>query len=190
VNPHIAARLRMTLLLVVAILLETTFGNDLRVYGVAPDLMVLVSICAGLTGGTESGAWVGFWAGLMADLFLTSTPLGLSALAYCLIGAGVGALRAWVLPESRLLLPLAAVAGTAAAVVLWVVLGDVLGQSQLLVPGRSWLIRVVVVESAWSAVLAVPLSWVYGWAARGSVGAERIGSTPAGAVRTERLPLR
>src|SRR5580704_6564212 len=93
VSPYLKARLRIFLLLLVAILLETTIGSDLRVRGVAPDLMLLLTICAGLTGGAEAGAWVGFFAGLMADLFLTSTPLGLSALTYCLIGAAAGALR-------------------------------------------------------------------------------------------------
>src|ERR1700747_1559545 len=98
-NPHLTARLRIGLFLVVAILIQTAFGSDLRVAGVAPDLMVLAAICAGLTGGAESGAWGGVWAGLVADLFLTSTPLGLSALSYCLIGAGVGALRTGFLPD-------------------------------------------------------------------------------------------
>ena len=189
-NPHVVARLRMGLSLMIAILIETTFGSDVRVFGVAPDLMVLITICAGLAGGTESGAWMGFWAGLIADLFLVTTPLGLSALTYCLIGAGVGAVRSWVLPESRLLLPAAALLGTAAAVLLWVMLGDMLGQAQLLDAGRSWLIKVTVVEAAWAAVLALPVSWLYGRAARGSVGAERIGSTGSGIVRTERAPMR
>ena len=58
-SPHLIARLRIAMLLVAAILIQTAFGNDLRVVGVAPDLMVLLTICAGLTGGAESGAWVG-----------------------------------------------------------------------------------------------------------------------------------
>jgi rod shape-determining protein MreD len=187
VTTQFVARVRIALLLLVTILFQTTLAADLRVGGVAPDLMVLLAICAGLAGGTEAGAWVGFWAGLLADLFLVSTPLGLSALTYCLVGAGVGALRDRILPDSRLLLPLAAVAGTAAAVVLWVVLGDVLGQDQLVATGRSWLIRVAVIEAGWAAVFAWPVGWLYGWAARGSTGAERMASSAAG---PDRLPLR
>jgi len=190
VSPHFIARLRMGLFLMVAILIQTTFGSDLRVAGVAPDLMLLVTICAGLVGGAESGAWMGFWAGLLTDLFLVTTPLGLSALTYCLVGAGVGALRAWVSPDSRLILPVAALVGTAAAVVLWIVLGDVLGQAQLLDEGRSWLIRVVVIESAWAAILALPVSWIYSRAARGSVGTDRVGATAVGVARSERLTPR
>jgi rod shape-determining protein MreD len=189
VNPHLVARLRIGMMLVVAIVVQTAVGSDLRVVGVAPDLMVLVAISAGLAGGAESGAWVGFWAGLIADMFLTSTPLGLSALTYCLIGAAVGALRTGVLPESRLVVPAAAVAGTAVAVVLWVGLGDMLGQAQLLDAGRSWLIRVVAVEAGWALVLAFPVNWIYARAADGSKGADRIGSTRGGVLRPERLPV-
>lgn len=170
------ARLRITLLLVVAVLVETTLGSDLRVAGVAPDLMILVVICAGLTGGTLSGAFVGFWAGLLYDMFLTATPVGLSALTYCLIGAAIGALRTSLLQERRSLLPLAALVGTAAGVLLFVGAGDVLGQTQLLGAGRAWLIRVMIVESLWNAVLALPVGYIYAWVARGSAGAERVGS--------------
>jgi rod shape-determining protein MreD len=190
VSQLVKARLRIAVVLVMAILIETALGSDLRVAGVAPDLMVLVTICAGLSGGAEAGAWVGFWAGLITDLFLTSTPLGLSALTYCLIGAAVGVLRAVVLPDSRLIQPVAALIGTAAAVLLWVALGDVLGQSQLLDAGRSWLIRVVVVEATWATLLAVPVGWLYARAARGSKGADLMGADRMLVGRGDRLLAR
>lgn len=189
-SPHVLARLRIGLLLFVAILVQTSLGSDLRVAGVAPDLMVLVTICAGMAGGAEAGAWVGFWAGLAADMFLTSTPLGLSALTYCLVGAAIGALRAGVLQEHRALIPAAAFVGTAAAALLFVALGDVLGQSQLLDAGRSWLIRVALIEALWSTVLSIPVSIIYAWAARGSAGSERVGPPRGGMISTERLPAR
>ena len=170
------ARLRITLLLIVTVLVETTLGSDLRVAQVAPDLMILVVICSGLTGGTLAGASVGFSAGLLYDMFLTATPVGLSALTYCLIGAATGALRISVLQERKSLLPLAALVGTAAGVLLFVGAGDVLGQTQLLGAGRAWLIRVMIVESLWNAVLALPVGYIYAWVARGSAGADRVGS--------------
>lgn len=175
-SPLVAARLRIGGILLVAILIQTTLASDLRIAQIAPDVMILLSVCAGLTGGTEAGAWVGFWSGLLSDMFLTSTPVGLSALTYCLIGAGVGALRASVLQERKALLPLAALAGTAAGVLLFVGAGDVLGQTQLLGGGRSWLVRVIVIESLWNSVLALPVGYIYAWAARGSAGAVRVGA--------------
>ena len=178
----VKARIRIGLLLLLTVLIQTTLASDMRISQVAPDLMVLVVICAGLTGGTEAGAWVGFWAGLLYDMFLTTTPVGLSALTYCLIGAGIGALRASVLQERRALLPLAALVGTAASVLVFVGAGDVLGQTQLVGGGRSWLIRVMIVESLWNAVLALPAGYIYARVARGSAGFERVGP-PLSSIR-------
>lgn len=175
-TPTAKARLRIGLLVVITALVETTLGSDLRVLHVAPDLMVLLVICAGLTGGTEAGAWVGFWTGLLYDMFLTSTPIGLSALTYCLVGSAVGALRSSFLQERRALLPFAAFAGTVAAVLFFVGAGVVLGQSQLLGGGRSWLIRVMIVESLWNTLLAIPAGYIYARVARGSAGADRVGA--------------
>jgi len=194
-NPHAIARLRIGLLLFAVILIQTTLGANLRVLGVAPDLMVLVTVCAGLAGGAEAGAWVGFWAGLINDMFLTSTPIGLSAVTFCLVGVSIGALREGMLQERKVLIPAAAFAGTGAAVLMFVAIGDVLGQTQLLDAGRSWLIRVALIEAAWSAVLAIPAAIVYSRAAHGSVGSDRLGSTKGGLIRdgimrTERLATR
>lgn len=186
-SAHALARLRIALLLFFAVLVQTALGSDFRVANVAPDFMVLIAICAGLAGGAEAGAWVGFWAGLVMDMFLTSTPLGLSALTYCLVGAAMGGLRASLLQERRVLIPAAAFVGTAAAVLTFVAVGDVLGQSQLLDAGRSWLIRVALVESAWGAVLSLPVALLYSWAARGSAGVESVGPARV-TVRAERVP--
>ena len=176
-SPHVIARLRIAVLLVVVTVVQTALASDLRVLNVAPDLLVLVTICGALAGGPEAGAVLGFFSGLLMDLFLTSTPLGLSALTYCIIGALVGWLRSSVLPERNLVIPAAALFGTAAAVFMFVGFGDVLGQHHLLEAGRSWLLRVVLIESAWSVVLSFPVAGLYSRLARGSVGSDRLGMT-------------
>jgi rod shape-determining protein MreD len=175
VTPHVKARLRIAVLLVVFTVVQTALGNDLRILQVAPDLLVLVAICGGLAGGTEAGAVVGFFAGLMTDLFLTATPLGLSALTYCIIGALVGWMRSSVLPERNLVVPVAALFGTAVGVLLFVGFGDMLGQHHLLEAGRNWLVKVIGIESAWAVILSFPVAWLYSRLARGSVGTERLG---------------
>lgn len=53
--------------------------------------MVVISVCAGLAGGSQRGAVVGFWAGFLYDLH-RDHPLGLSALAYCLVAFAAGML--------------------------------------------------------------------------------------------------
>lgn len=186
-SPHTAARLRIAFLLIVVTVAQTALGSDLRILQVAPDFLVLVAICGGLAGGAEAGAVLGFFAGLFMDLFLTSTPLGLSALTYCIIGALVGWLRASVLPERNLVIPVAALFGTATAVLLFVGFGDMLGQHHLLEAGRSWLLKVVFIESAWSVILSFPVAWLYSRLARGSVGTERLGMTLVAPRSRERL---
>jgi len=187
VSAHTLARLRIAVLLVVATVLQTALASDLRVAGVAPDLMVLVAVLAGLAGGSEAGAVVGFFSGLLMDMFLASTPLGLSALTYCVIGALIGTARASVMPERSLVVPVTAMLATAAAVLLFVAFGEILGQGQLLDAGGSWLIRVAVIEAAWNLVLSLPIGWLYSRAARGSVGSERFGMTLGLPRQRERL---
>jgi rod shape-determining protein MreD len=174
VTQRTKARLRVAALLVVGILLQTSIGDDLRVDRVAPDLMLLLAICSGLFGGARQGVVVGFTCGLLSDIWLTDTPLGLSALTFCLVGYCVGALRETLLPEGWLLVPVLAFAGTAAGVVGFVGLGDVVGQSQLVLVGRSELIRIVGIESAANTVLSLPVAWIYDRCARGTAGSAEV----------------
>ncbi|MBO0729859.1 MAG: rod shape-determining protein MreD [Acidimicrobiaceae bacterium] len=185
ITPLIKARVKILGLLLLGVLLQTTVASDLRVGGVAPDFMLLLAVCGGLAGGPEHGAFVGFFAGLLSDLLVTNTPLGLAALTYGIVGYGIGLLRANVLPQGRLLAPLMAVIGTAAGVVIYVGVGDLVGQHQLIAEGRSWLLRVALVEAVFNAVLSVPVSWLFDRAARGSKGAEELG-----ADRFVRIPAR
>jgi rod shape-determining protein MreD len=160
----------MAAVVLAGFLFDTTLGPDLQLFGVVPDEMLLLAIIGGLTGGPEAGALVGFAAGLLADVSLTTTPIGLCALSWCLVGWGSGLLRARLLPEARSALPVVAFLATLAGVILFLVIGDLVGQSQLMQSGRSHLVRVAVIESVWSALLALPTAWVYERAAAGSAG--------------------
>jgi rod shape-determining protein MreD len=165
VSPAVAARLRLAALLLVGILLQTTVIPDVRVAGVCPDLMLLLAICAGLVGGAEQGAVIGFAAGLLTDLFLQTTPFGLSALAYCLIGFTVGTLRVTVLPDGWLTAPLVALAAGAAGVILFAVVGDTVGQTQLVFGGWASLGRTAVLVGGMAALAAIPVTRLTAWAA-------------------------
>lgn len=173
-SPATKARLRVGVLVVLTAFVQSTFGNDLRIAGVAPDLLILVVVCAGLVGGPEQGTVVGFCAGLLSDLLATDTPFGLWALTLCLTGFVVGALRTAVLREGWLLTPAVALVATAGAVLGFVGLGYLVGQAQLAAEGRSWLLRVVLVEGAYAAVLSLPVARLTRWAAAGSAGATRL----------------
>ena len=80
---------RAALVVAVAVLLQISLVNDLRVAGAMGDLVLVVVVAAGITGGADRGATYGFAAGLLFDL-LVDTPFGLTALTYALVGYGVG----------------------------------------------------------------------------------------------------
>ena len=86
---------RVPPVLLLAVVLHTAVFPQLRLFGVAADVMLLLTISTGIVGGPERGATMGFVAGLLADCFL-QTPFGLTALTYCMVGWFVGAFSAGV----------------------------------------------------------------------------------------------
>jgi rod shape-determining protein MreD len=156
--------LKVVVVLFVGILAQTTFAADLRVNNVAPDFMLLLAVCAGYVGGPEEGAVIGFTAGLLSDLFLQNTPFGLSALACCLAGFAAGWARTNFLRLRLGLVPAIAAAGTALGVILFVVIGYLVGQAQLVAPGKRWLVEVVVIEATYAALFSLPAVGLMYWA--------------------------
>lgn len=168
----------MALVLVLAIAAQTIFGPDLRVDNVAPDFMVLVAVLAGFIGGPDTGALVGFAAGAVADLFLQSTPFGLSCLAFCLAGFVVGWATSMLLRPHWWLVPIVAAAGTVVGVTIFVIIGYVVGEAQLVAPGKEWLLQVGVVEALYAAVFGLPAATVVGWALAGRSPGGKAGASP------------
>jgi len=166
-------------LVLVGIVIQTTLGADLRVQGVAPDLMLMLAICAGLYGGAHQGVLVGFACGLLSDLFLTNTPFGLTALTFCLVGYLVGTLRATLLPDGWPLVPPVVFVASVVGIVAFLGFGDLVGQVRLLSGGRTVLVRTVVIEALANAVLSLPVALLYERCARGTHGAAELaqGST-------------
>lgn len=79
----------LLLLIAVALLLEQTVLNFLRVAGVKPDLVLLLVVFNGILKGPRKGAFWGFVAGLIED-FVCGHYIGLNAIsklaASCLSG--------------------------------------------------------------------------------------------------------
>ena len=144
--------LRVALLILVALLVQQTIMVALRVDGAHPDLLWLLPITAALLDGPETGAIVGFWSGLAFDLVLP-TPFGLSALVGCLLGYAVGSLTTAADPRATWLKPVAALAGSVAADMLFAVLGAILGQGEMVQVNFLALLLVVGISSV---VLVLP----------------------------------
>ena len=81
--------LKTTAVVLAALLLQLTVFVDVRIAGVAPELMVLVAVLAGISAGAARGSVIAFFVGLTWDLYL-ATPLGLSAASFALAAYAVG----------------------------------------------------------------------------------------------------
>ncbi len=158
VGPLVVAT-RVSLLLVVALTLQVSVAPDLRLFGVQGDLMLLIAVAAGLAAGPERGAAVAFASGIGYDLLL-QTPFGLSALTYSLLAFVIGSLQDSVL-RAAWWIPLAiATAGSVVGVILYVVLGTVVGVEFLGVN----IPKVALLVGLLNAVVAAPTIRAVRWA--------------------------
>lgn len=131
-------RARVALVVFVALLANLTVLAGIRPAGVRPDALLLVAVVGGMVGGPERGAVIGFAAGLTTDLFLQA-PFGLAALAFCLVGFGVGSVGTLIIRAAWWIPVVTALFASAAGVLLYVIAGMVVGQTHL-VDGRVFVV--------------------------------------------------
>lgn len=149
---------RLGLVLLPVLAVQTTWMADLRPFGVPGDLLLLLSIAGGMVGGPMRGAVVGFIAGLSMDLVLL-TPFGLSSLTYLAVGYAVGTVHDGVLRSAPWIPVVAAFVASAAGIGFYVIMGQLVGQHFRL----PELPRIVLVTSVLNAVLVFPAMYVTRW---------------------------
>jgi len=160
VNLEVRVLLRWTLIVSVALVLQVGLLNDVRIAGVHPDLMLLLAVCAGLTGGPGEGAGVGFACGLLLDLFLPGR-FGVTALAYALTGYGAGVAGDTVVRPARWISVGLVVVSSALGTLLYAAIGQLLGQRSLSDPRLGVIIGIV---SVINGALSLPALAVCRWA--------------------------
>ena len=158
VGPLVVAT-RVSFILVLALTIQVGIAPDLRVLGVQGDIMLLVGIAAGLAAGPERGAAVAFASGLAYDLML-QTPFGLSALSYALIAFLVGSLQDSVLRAAWWIPVATAAAASVLGVILYVVLGTMVGVEFLGVGVP----KIAIVVALMNTVIAAPTIRAVRWA--------------------------
>lgn len=151
--------LRLSAVLVAALLLQMTIFVEVRVAGVAPELPALVAILASLLVGARSGSLIAFWVGLMWDVYL-STPFGLAAGSFAVVAYALGAVTEDLFHDKRTQTMVLVFAGTAATMTFYALLGEVVGQRGL----TDDLPRVVLVASALNALLSLAAAPAMRWA--------------------------
>jgi rod shape-determining protein MreD len=157
-------RLRLGLLVLLTVVLQTTLFPDLRVVGVAPDLGLVATIAVAYRIGPERGAVYGFANGLAIDLFLR-TPLGASALSFALVAYGVGIAQSGLAREPRFAAPLFGGIGGLAGGVIFVAVTALAGEDHVLAWRSVW---VLLLAAIYDAALAIPVFPVGRWATRGA----------------------
>lgn len=157
---QVISRLRLVAILSVALVLHQSLFVTVRFGDAHPQVMLLVAVAGGLLAGAERGALIGFTAGLLADLFV-QTPLGLSALTFALVGFVVGSVQSGIVHSAWWIGPLTALAASFAGVLLYGMLGAIIGQAHFVSPR---LIGIAAGVGAMNAVLAPPVMRLMTWA--------------------------
>jgi rod shape-determining protein MreD len=134
---------------VTALLLQSTVFGDLKLLGVRPELLYLVTIVIAILEGPQEGAIVGF-AGGMAQDFMLNQPKGITALTLTLVGYAVGLARQYIVSPSPLLPTILVAAGTAAGLIFYQTVAFLLGQ---LDEPFSYAVRVTLLAALYNALL-------------------------------------
>ena len=143
-------RVLVTIVVVVtALLLQSTLFCNLKLLGVRPELMFLITIVIAILEGPNQGAITGFAAGLAQD-FMLNQPKGITALTLTLVGYAAGLARQYVVSPSPLLPTILVGVGTAAGIAFYQVVAFLLGQLE---ETFSYAIRVTLLTALYNAIL-------------------------------------
>ena len=146
--------LALIAVIVTAILLQSTVFSQLRLLGVRPELLYLVTILIALQEGPNEGAIVGFTCGLAQDMLLDQ-PMGITALTLTLLGYAVGMARQYIVSPSPLVPTIVVAIGTAVGVGFYEIVTFLLGQFDA---GVTYALRVALLTALYNAVLTPILS--------------------------------
>jgi len=143
-------RVLVTIVVIVtALLLQSTLFWNLKLLGVRPELMFLVTIVIAILEGPNEGAVTGFAAGLAQD-FLLNQPKGITALTLTLVGYAAGLARQYIVSPSPLLPTILVGVGTAAGVAFYQAVAFLLGQLE---ETFAYAVRVTLLAGLYGAIL-------------------------------------
>src|SRR5437588_6942578 len=150
------ARAKVPLMLLLFLVVELTVLDRLHVFGAGPDVMLLLAVVAGIVGGPRVGALFGFAAGILLDLFL-ETPMGLSALVFCLVGYAVGNIQGGVLRAAWWIPVVTTLVASVLGELVYALVATVVGQPHLVTTHLLVVAAVVGIFNALAAPFALRL---------------------------------
>lgn len=154
--------LRVGLMLFSMAVLQRGVASQIRIGGVSVDLLLLVAIAAGMTAGADRGAVIGFVAGLTMDLLVT-TPFGMCALIYCVVGNVTGRIQDYIVRSSWWFRPTLAAAAGASGIIAIALVGHVV---DLAVPPTSRMVTIIVVTAVFNVLFIGVFNRMLRWALR------------------------
>ncbi len=146
--------LALAAIIITAVLLQSTVFSQLRLLGVRPELLYLVTILVALQEGPNEGAIVGFTAGLAQDM-LQDQPKGITALTLTLLGYTVGMARQYIVSPSPLVPTIVVAIATALGVAFYEIVTFLLGQFEASI---TYAVKVALLTALYNAVLTPILS--------------------------------
>jgi rod shape-determining protein MreD len=141
--------LSLSAVVITAIVLQSSVFSQIKLLGVKPELMYLVTIVIAILEGPQEGAIVGFAGGMMQD-FLLNSPKGITALTLTLLGYTMGMARQYIVSSSPLLPAVLVAVGTAAGTAFYQAVAFLLGQ---LDQPLAYSIKVCLLSAAYGALL-------------------------------------
>jgi rod shape-determining protein MreD len=141
--------LAIAIVCVTALLLQSTVFAELRLFGVRPELLYMVTILIAFLEGPNEGTVVGFFAGLFQD-FMLNEPKGLTALTLTLVGYGTGVVRQFIVSSSPLLPTVLVGVGTAAGLAFHEIVSALLGNFP---HTAAYGVKVALLAAVYNAVL-------------------------------------
>ncbi len=91
---------RNILLIFLALLLQASWINSLAIYGIAPDIVIIILVFIAFTRGQIEATILGFISGLLIDIYDPGTRLGVNTLANSLVGFLAGYSRVSIAAET------------------------------------------------------------------------------------------
>lgn len=140
------------LLLLLALVLQSTILPLIAINGVRPDLLLIMVVSSGLLLGKEHGVGMGFFAGLLQDL-ASGNIFGLNTLSKLATGYFAGSLERKVFKENILLPVLAIVLATGFNGLIMLAMLIVFGYKVDVMPALTNIMFVLL----YNAVLAIPV---------------------------------
>ncbi|KJS18128.1 MAG: rod shape-determining protein MreD [Peptococcaceae bacterium BRH_c4b] len=141
-------------MIVVSLIVQSAFLDSFHIWGIKPDLVLVLVVYNAFLRGHREGAFVGFCGGMIQDIY-TGSYIGLNALSYMTVGYLVGMTEAKLYKDSSLIMMALVWFASAGEQFLYYLLMTYTGVT---ISPLVALVRVIVPTAAYTALL-VPLTY-------------------------------